>query len=171
MTLKRLSNAAVTALLIAGFAIGAVMLVPAAFGYQRFVITSGSMTGTVDPGSLVFSRRVDNRDLKVGDIITYTPPAGSHRGGLVTHRIVSISKAGVFRTKGDANPTPDAWTFTLGHGSTPRLAGHLPRVGYVYAALSRPELRRLVVGLPAILIALFTLVSFVRDARREEQAA
>jgi signal peptidase I len=42
------------------------MLLPVAFGYQRYVITSGSMTGTCDQGSIVFDKTVPTSDLEVG---------------------------------------------------------------------------------------------------------
>jgi signal peptidase len=35
------------------------------------------MTGTIDRGSLIFDKVVPAESLKVGDIITYTPPASS----------------------------------------------------------------------------------------------
>ena len=92
----------------------ALVLVPALFGWQRYAIVSGSMTGTYDKGSLVLDEVVPVRALRVGDVITYMPPAGDH---LITHRISWIGKdatgARVFRTKGDANPVADGWTFRL----------------------------------------------------------
>src|SRR3954454_15512043 len=97
----------------AGLCLAAAMLVPALFGLQRYVITGGSMQGTYDRGSIAFDKTVPVSDLKVGDVITYTPPASSGISGLVTHRIVSIREQGAqsesFRTKGDANPDPDPW--------------------------------------------------------------
>ena len=47
------------------------------FGIQRYVIVSGSMTGTYDRGSVVFDQVVPVASLKVGDVITYRPPAGA----------------------------------------------------------------------------------------------
>jgi signal peptidase I len=44
------------------------------------------MSGTYDRGSLVLDEVVPVADLKVGDVITYHPPAGG-RMGLITHRI------------------------------------------------------------------------------------
>jgi len=55
----------------------AVMLVPALLGYHRYVILNGSMTGTYDPGSIVFDKPVPVSMLKVGDVITYSPPPGA----------------------------------------------------------------------------------------------
>ena len=65
-------------------------IAPAAFGYQRYVITGSSMTGTVDLGSVVFAEVVPVDELEVGDVITYLPPPESGVDDLVTHRIVSI---------------------------------------------------------------------------------
>src|SRR4051795_8473586 len=111
--LRRLGGGLLTT---AAVALAAAVLVPALLGYQRYVITSGSMTGTYDRGSLVYDPVVPTASLKVGDVITYAPPAGAGPAGLVTHRIVSITPqpggARVLRTKGDANPAPEPWTVT-----------------------------------------------------------
>jgi signal peptidase I len=153
-------------LLLAGLA--ALMLVPALFGLQRYVITGGSMTGTYDRGSLVFDRVVATDGLRVGDVITYTPPPDAGVSGRVTHRIHSIRRGpggtAVYRTKGDANRTPDPWTFDLPHPTQARVAFHVPLVGYAYAALGVRWIRTLVIGLPALLIALALLAGLWRDA-------
>ena len=113
---RRAARTLATALCVACLLLGALMILPGLFGYQRYVITSGSMTGTYDRGSIVFEDVVPVSDLRVGDVITYTPPAGSGPDGLVTHRIVSIERdqfeRPLFRTKGDANPTADPGTST-----------------------------------------------------------
>src|SRR4051812_6712279 len=103
-TLRRV--AAVTLTLIVA-ALAVLLLLPALLGYERYVITTGSMTGTYDPGSLVYDKVVPVEDLRVGDVITYAPPVGATRAPLVTHRIAGISTDAegtrYFRTKGDAN--------------------------------------------------------------------
>ena len=77
-------------LVIAGCA---AWIVPSAFGYSRYVITGGSMTGTYDKGSVVFEKPVPTADLRVGDVITYMPPADSGVSTLVTHRILKMEPA------------------------------------------------------------------------------
>jgi signal peptidase len=154
--------------LLAGGAIvlAAIVLVPALLGLQRYVITSGSMTGTFDRGSLVYDEVVPTATLKVGDVITYDPPQGAP--GLVTHRIAAIDVrrdgTRVFRTKGDANPTADPWTFTLAAPTQARAAFHLPYVGFALAALSDRRLRMVVIGIPALLVALSVLAGLWREA-------
>src|SRR3954463_6172884 len=87
------------------------MVLPSILGYHRYVILTGSMTGTYDRGSIVFDKAIPVADLKVGDPITYNPPPGASPQKRVTHRVFAIGrdKQGneVIRTKGDANKKPD----------------------------------------------------------------
>lgn len=151
------------------------LLVPTAIGYERYVLVSGSMTGTYDTGSIVYAKPVPVDDLRVGDVITYAPPAGSAPQALVTHRIVWAGRdaAGkrAFRTKGDANQSPDPWMFSLDQGTQARVSFGVPYLGYGVGALADRNVRMLVIGLPAALIALLTLAGLFRDARRETATA
>jgi signal peptidase I len=162
---RRLGGGLLTA---AAVALAAAVLVPALLGYQRYVITSGSMTGTYDRGSLVFDRVVPTASLNVGDVITYDPPAGAGPAGLVTHRIHAINTqldgTRVFRTKGDFNPSADPWTFSLANRTQARAAFHLPYVGFALAALADRSLRMLIIGVPALLVALSVLAGLWREA-------
>ena len=148
-------------------ALGAAMFVPAMFGLERFVIVGSSMSGTIDRGSIVYDDVVPTAALHVGDVITYHPPPGARVDELVTHRIVwaGHDRHGVraFRTKGDANRTADPWRFTLDRRTQARVAVHIPYVGYVLSALSVRWLRMLVIGGPALLVALTSLAGLWRD--------
>lgn len=169
---KRLITAAcvVTLLLVV-----AVMLVPSLLGLQRYVIVGGSMTGTIDKGSVVYARLTPVADLKAGDIITFVPPQETMP---VTHRILSVKTQGgerVFRTKGDYNAVADPWTIAFSQPEQARYAYHLPYVGYGLAALSLRPVRMAIIGLPALLIAISLLwslwASAGEEARRQEAAA
>ncbi len=152
-------------------ALAAILLVPAALGYQRYVIVSGSMTGAYDRGSIVFDREVPVADLSVGDTITYQPPPGTSADDLVTHRIAWIGRDGhgarLFRTRGDANPSADPWTFSLDKPDQARVEFSVPYIGYLLAALSIPAVRTLAIGIPAVLVALLILAGIWRDAGEE----
>lgn len=140
-------------------------IVPMAFGLQRYVITGSSMTGTYDVGSVVFEDVVPINDLRVGDVITYLPPPDSGVDHLVTHRIVSI-KGGVFRTKGDAVEKADPWRFRPGGNNQPRVVFSVPRVGYAFIALEDRSVRMALIGVPAGLVALLSLVQILGALRR-----
>ena len=145
-------------------------IVPAAFGYQRYVITGSSMEGSLGLGSVAFEEVVPVADLRVGDVITYRPPADSGVDNLVTHRIVGI-EGDVFRTKGDANADVDPWTFQLTSTSQSRVSYSVPYVGYVFLALQDRSLRMLLIGVPAGIIALISLVQLFRATRRRPDQA
>ena len=145
-------------------------IVPAAFGYQRYVITGSSMEGSLGLGSVAFEEVVPVADLRVGDVITYRPPADSGVDNLVTHRIVGI-EGDVFRTKGDANADIDPWTFQLTSTSQSRVSYSMPYVGYVFLALQDRTLRMLLIGVPAGIIALISLVQLFRVTRRRPDQA
>jgi signal peptidase len=156
---------------LVALAIAAVMLVPAAMGLDRYVITSGSMAGSYDQGSIVFDRVVARESLRVGDVVTFAPP-GAH--DLVTHRIVEATRGAdglpAFRTKGDANTVVDPWTFTPTRAELPKVVGSIPYLGYVFAALDVRWIRTVVIAIPALLVALALLAGpwseGARPARR-----
>ncbi len=157
-TLRRAGRiASGAALAVAALAV-LLVLAPAAIGWERYAIVSGSMSGTYDRGTLVLAEVVPVADLRVGDVITYTPPAGDH---LITHRIVSID-GDVLRTKGDANPVADPWTFTLDRPTQARARAGVPFAGHALSALGRRDVRMLVIALPALLIAGASLLQLWR---------
>ncbi len=174
--MRRVLGPAITALCVtvAAFVV-LLVLVPAMLGLQRYVITGGSMTGTIDKGSLVYSRLTPVGRLKVGDIVTFVPPGYPSP---VTHRIISISveQGGrrVFRTKGDFNKVADPWRITFNQPMQARCVYHIPYLGYLLATFTLRPVRLLLIGLPAILIAVSLLWSLWRSAgeevRRQEAA-
>ena len=92
---------------------------------------------------------------------------------MVTHRIhdVTPSPSGgvTLRTKGDANDYPDSWTYTPTRATLPRVDFHVPYVGKAYVALTDRRNRIVVLGLPALLIALSIFTGLWRDAGRASQ--
>jgi signal peptidase len=153
-------------------AIAALVLLPAALGWQRYAIVSGSMTGTYDRGSLVVDDVVPVADLEAGDVITYTPPAGDH---LITHRIAWIGRdpqgRRLFRTKGDANQVADPWTFRLDRSTQARVRFGVPYAGFALAALGRRDVRMGLIALPALAIAAVSLAGLWRRLGALEAAA
>lgn len=147
-------------------------IVPSLLGYERYVITGGSMSGSIERGSVAFEKPAPVPDLSVGDVITYLPPRGSGVDDLVTHRIVEIETAEdggpLFRTQGDANADPDPWQFTLTAPNQPVVEFSVPLVGYVFTSLADPGARILVIGVPAALIALLAAVELVRTVRHTD---
>ncbi|WP_205695893.1 signal peptidase I [Conexibacter sp. SYSU D00693] len=150
---------------LTALALAVVLLGPALFGMERYVLTSGSMTGSYDRGSVVFGDPTPRDQLRAGDVVTFQPPGHTE---LVTHRITEVVRTPgaplAFRTKGDANDVADPWTFTPTTAELPRVVGSVPHVGYVVAALDVRWVRTLVIGLPAALLALALIAGLWRDS-------
>lgn len=162
------------ALILAALGLAGLVLVPALLGYERYVITTGSMAGSFDPGSIVYARAVPVEELRVGDVITYEPPRHAGVSGPLTHRIVAIEREGqrqLFRTKGDANRARDPWRFELEQPTQARAEFTLPYLGYAFSALDVRVVRAVVIAVPALLIAAFTLMRLGRDVRDTRAAA
>lgn len=157
-----LALAALTAVVLGLLAI---TLGPKLLPYQALVVRSGSMAPTIPTGSVVFYKKVDAKDVAVGDVIVFSrPDQPSER---VTHRVYSIGRSDTgryFTTKGDANGTPDAWRVpAVGTGWLE--AVHVPVVGYVLYWLQSPLGRLLLLVVPAVLLGLITLTEIWHDRR------
>ena len=167
LTVARRAGRLVSSLvLVAITAASVAYLAPGLFGYERYVITGGSMSGTFEKGSIAFEKPVPVDRLAVGDVITYLPPADAGTNQLVTHRILTIEPGEngqrVFTTQGDANADPDPWEFSLTSDTQPVVQTTVPYVGHLFIALAEPDTRRLVIGIPAALVALVARAQLAR---------
>lgn len=132
------------------------------------------MSGTFERGSLAFAESVPVEELAVGDVITYLPPPDSGISELVTHRIIEIEATddgSVFRTQGDANESVDPWLFQLDDPTQARVEATVPGLGWVFIALADREMRMLIIGAPAAVIGLLSLVDLIRAMRRPGSAS
>jgi signal peptidase I len=159
-----------TTVMVVATLVGLTVVVPTLLGFHLYAITTGSMTGTIDPGSLALAREVPVGDLATGDVITYVPPPGTGISQLVTHRIADITEVDqvgtTFTTKGDANDTVDPWTFQLEAPTQARVEASVPLLGRPVLLLGDPRNRLLAVGVPALLIAALSIRELIQVLRR-----
>jgi signal peptidase len=145
----------------------AVTIGPKLFPYQALVVRSGSMSPTIQTGSIVFYKKVNADKVKVGDIIVFEKPGQTNEK--VTHRVYKISNSPTgryFTTKGDANGTPDSWRVpAVGTGWVS--AFHIPAIGYALAALQSTLARLLLLVIPALGLGAITLYEIWRERGRE----
>lgn len=81
-----------------GFAIGK---------YRTFDILTGSMTPTINPGSLIVVKEINPSKIEENDIVTFKSDITNN---VTTHRVINIDSTNgklEFETKGDANNAPD----------------------------------------------------------------
>ena len=70
------------------------------FGYSYFIVSSGSMSGTIEVNDLVFVKLTDK--VRKNDIITFK----NDNNDIITHRIIDIKNNDII-TKGDMNNIED----------------------------------------------------------------
>jgi signal peptidase len=143
--------------------VGLVVL-PAALGLQRFVVTSDGLGDSVPRGSLTFAERAPAVDLGVGDVITFRPPGAAADAAFITHRVVSVTPDEI-RTGDQTGPDP--WTLPT-TGDRWRVVAQIPYVGYPFISDVRPTMWVLLVSVPmlTVLMALVTDLERARQRRR-----
>lgn len=147
-----------------GIVLAPILLVP--FGFRSATVMSGSMTPTLEMGDIVIERPIAPAAARVGDVITFSDPNDKDR--LITHRVRSMSVTGdeyTFETKGDANNTTEEWHIGA-DGTIGRVALSVPKVGFLLGSGRGPWVRISFVLLPALVWAVYELVTIWRPGRR-----
>lgn len=89
--------------------------IPSVFGYSMLRIVTPSMEPTIPVGTYILISSTEAEDIREGDIITFytDDPNPTIAGYTVTHRVKSVTVGTdgsyEFETKGDNNPSSDAY--------------------------------------------------------------
>jgi len=134
----------------------AVFLTPTLFGFTFNTILSGSMQPTLGVGEVIGIEKVEFKDVKVSDVISFKVEGMDTP---VCHRVIEIveTEEGIgFRTKGDANEEPDPWVITP-KNLIGRMTFHVPYVGYLAKFVKSKIGFGILIGLPALLIVILEI--------------
>lgn len=139
------------------------LVVPGMFGYRMYHVVSGSMEPALKVGSLIYIQEGPPEEAKEDDIIVFY--SSLEDGGIITHRVVKNNVvAGTFRTKGDANdspdPTPIAYDNYIG-----RVTLAMPYVGKVLVVLT--SLYGKIAGI--CIVAAGVILNLIGSRQREEE--
>lgn len=133
--LKNLSTGLVLLAIVFAFMIAGIRL----FGFQVYVVESGSMEPTYPVGSLIYVKSIDTNELRVNDAITYS----NSPGVIVTHRIVDIVPDEQYptivryQTKGDANREVDS-ALVSANNIIGKAIFSLPQLGHLAKYIQQP---------------------------------
>ena len=86
--LKTASKVTVGLLSGATVAFAAVYVALTVLGYKPVAVYSGSMEPTIHVGGLALDRAIPSKNVRVGDVITFSDPYV--KGRLVTHRVIHV---------------------------------------------------------------------------------
>ncbi|WP_330328486.1 signal peptidase I [Streptomyces sp. NBC_00536] len=124
-----------------GLLLAALLTAVTALGVGRFCfdlryvpVLTGSMAPGMPTGSLVVLAPLHPKDIRVGEVIAFKPPApyGEPGGAPVIHRVLTRTRTDgttVITTKGDANPVADPWRIRLDSGTFGKAVTHVPYAG------------------------------------------
>lgn len=88
--------------------------IPYVFGYRVLQVISDSMVPTIEDETCIVIKKVEQKDIEMGDIITFVSEAPEIKGYLNTHRVHEIrvdEETGktYYITKGDAYESADIY--------------------------------------------------------------
>jgi len=154
-----------------GFGLLAAVGLPGLLGLRSLTVLSGSMRPTIGPGDVVVVERIDPRDARVGDVISFVDPEDPRR--ILTHRVRDLAVEGpsvAFVTKGDANTAPERWRVPV-TGTIGRVVYRVPLVGYLLVWAGSRAGRLLLVVLPALALGAIELRRIWRPRPGEVRGA
>lgn len=150
------------------------------FGFRYYTVITPSMEPTYKVGDVVIVKRCNADEVQVGDVITFNP--SSDPDSYLTHRVTEVmpnyqgSGITCFRTKGDANDTPDSFVIDSSR-LIGRVSFRIPKVGYVirfiqlYWFLVIPLLILFIIMLHMIRVYVSTSDEDDNDAKPDKEEA
>lgn len=170
-TLRRAANVVGLLVLLAVVVPFVLFAVPQLVGAQQsYVVLSGSMSPTLEPGDAILVERVEPTAIEEGDIVTF---GRSSESTPTTHRVVEVVERDgglAFRTKGDNNENVDPALVSPSQvrGRIASLGGQLlviPQIGRVVLFAQTTLGFALLVVLPIVLLIGSEVWSFVASTR------
>lgn len=136
---------------------------PEIFNYKMYYVESGSMSPTIEVGSLIVVAEKEAENINISDIVTFK----TENGTVVTHRLVDIINDGTdYVMRGDANSTNDPVTLKKENiiGS---VALAIPYLGFFLSVL---RTKQGIVGLvivTSIIILSINLISYCKKNKKK----
>ena len=106
--------------------------------YNAYIIVSQSMTPAIKVNDAIIIKRLDAKDLNVGDVVTYFSENPEYYGIMITHRILEKNESNgkyTFVMKGDYNVSQDPLTVSE-EQVYGKVIMRIPKIGIVQELLS-----------------------------------
>lgn len=143
---------------------------PLAAGVRVYPIDAGSTGDTLRPGAGVITVPIAPLHATVGDLVTFPAPGG---GDLVTRRVVEVEVIGpiaAVETRRDGASDPERWQVAA-EGSIGRVVGQVPLLGHLLGAIASTAGRVVLLGAPAVGLAVLAVAPRSSAARGPIQVA
>lgn len=157
----------ITTVLVGLIVLAAVFLMGArVIGLQVYTVVSGSMEPTYYAGDLLYVKKIQPEELKVGEAVTFVL---NEDLVVATHRVTEIDwESQRFYTKGDNNQIADTnpvhFKNLLG-----KPVFRIPRLGYLSKWVQSPPGLYIAIAVGVALLGLVFIPDMFRDAAREDE--
>lgn len=137
--------------------------------FASFIIVSPSMVPNINVNDAVVIFRSNPKNLKIGDIITFSSSDPNYSGLTVTHRIIGkeLTDSGkyVFRTKGDNNNTEDPALVDESkiYG---KVFFRIPKLGYVRHLITTSTGFLILIALPVLAIIVYDIIKLIKKIKQ-----
>lgn len=137
--------------------------------FAAFIIVSPSMVPNINVNDAVVIFRINPKNLKKGDIITFSSGDPNYSGLTVTHRIIGkeLTDSGryVFRTKGDNNNAEDP-ALVDESKVFGKVFFRIPKLGYIRHLLTTSSGFLILVALPAAAIIIYDVLKLIKKIKQ-----
>lgn len=162
---KTVCKAVSTTVLVLAVVLAVMLVGVRLVGFEVYTVLSGSMEPTYHTGSIVYVKKCEPEDIKVGDPITFVM---NEDLVVATHRVIEIDAENEhFYTKGDANEAPDAAPVHFNNLiGTPVFT--IPLMGYVANYVQNPPGCYIAIAVCALVLMLMFLPDLFSKDEEEE---
>lgn len=130
------------------------------FGYKSFIIKTNSMEPTIDINDVIITKKVQEEEIKVQDIITFIKD-----NEVITHRITKIENEESIKkytTKGDNNNVEDSFKITYDNIEGKHILT-IPNLGVIVKVLENQ-----IIFLIILLIILICMFFRIQNQEKKE---
>ncbi len=140
--------------------------------YNAYVVLSGSMLPEIQVYDVVITKKAKAKDLKEGDIITFSSSDTRFLGTRITHRILKKyydpeKKEYTFQTKGDNNNVADS-ALVQSNNIYGKVILKIPKLGYLQEFLASKGGWIIVILLPCLAVISYDVVKLMKSLKRKK---
>ena len=140
--------------------------------FNAYVVLTGSMLPEIQVYDVVVTKKIEVKDLKEGDIITFASSDTRFLNTIITHRILkkyydSEKKQYTFQTKGDNNNVADS-ALVQENNIFGKVILKIPKLGYLQEFLASRGGWIVVILLPCLAVISYDIVKLVKRLKRKK---
>lgn len=140
--------------------------------FNAYVVLTGSMLPEIKVNDVVVTKKIDAKDLKEGDVITFASADSRFLGTIITHRIIkknppSGNEGYTFQTRGDNNNVADS-ALVPEKNIFGKVIIKIPKLGYLQEFLATDGGWIIVILIPCLTVISYDTVKLIKGLRRKK---